>query len=196
MHSAAAVKGEQLASTSLTSGAAGRYATALFDLAREADALDRTEGDLGQLAEALKESADLADLIRNPVYTRAEQGKAIGAVAERMGLSQLVQNVVGLMAMKRRLFALPAMIEQFRALLAEHRGEVTASVTAAFPLSDAQRDALAGTLKSAFGQDVRLDVDIDKDIIGGLVVRVGSKMIDSSIRSRLAALQNAMKGVA
>lgn len=190
------MKGEQLASTSLTSGAAGRYATALFDLARDADALDRTEGDLGQLAEALKESPDLADLIRNPVYTRAEQGKAIGAVAERMGLSQLVQNVVGLMASKRRLFALPAMIDQFRALLAEHRGEVTARVTTAFPLSDAQRDALSGTLKNAFGQDVRLDVDIDKDIIGGLVVRVGSKMIDSSIRSRLAALQNAMKGVA
>jgi F-type H+-transporting ATPase subunit delta len=184
-----------LAATSLTSGAAGRYATALFELAREAGELDRAEADLTQLDEALASSPDLADLIRNPVYTRAEQGKAMDAVAERMGLSPLVRNVVGLMASKRRLFALPQMIAQFRALLAQHRGEVTAEVTSAHPLSDTQRDALAGKLKGSLGRDVKLNVRVDRDIIGGLVVRVGSKMIDSSIRSRLARLQNAMKEV-
>jgi F-type H+-transporting ATPase subunit delta len=184
-----------LAATSLTSGAAGRYATALFELAREAGELDRAEADLAQLDEALGQSPDLADLIRNPVYTRAEQGKAVDAVAGRMGLSALVRNVVGLMAQKRRLFALPQMIAQFRALLAEHRGEVTAEVTAAHPLSDAQRGALAEKLKGSLGRDVNLNVRVDKDIIGGLVVRVGSRMIDSSIRSRLARLQNAMKEV-
>ncbi|HET7409955.1 MAG TPA: F0F1 ATP synthase subunit delta [Paracoccaceae bacterium] len=184
-----------MAATSLTSGAAGRYATALFELAREAGELDRAESDLDQLAQALSESPELVELIRNPVYTRAQQGKAMGAVAERMGLSQLVQNVVGLMASKRRLFALPETIAQFRALLAEHRGEVTAEVTAAHPLSETQRNALAGKLKDSLGRDVKLNVSIDKDIIGGLVVRVGSRMIDSSIRSRLARLQNAMKEV-
>lgn len=184
-----------MAATSLTSGAAGRYATALFELARDAGELDRAEGDLDQLAQALDESAELGDLIRNPVYTRAEQGAAMGAVAERMGLSQLVRNVVGLMAEKRRLFALPETIAQFRALLAEHRGEVTAEVTSAHPLSDTQRSALAGKLKESLGRDVKLNVSVDEDIIGGLVVRVGSRMIDSSIRSRLARLQNAMKEV-
>lgn len=184
-----------MAATSLTSGAAGRYATALFELAREADGLDRIEGDLNRLAEALEESSDLADLIRNPIYTRTEQGKAMGAVVEHMKLGQMVQNIVGLMAMKRRLFALPQMIAQFRALLANHRGEVEARVTTAHKLSDAQRDALAGKLKDSLGRDVKLNVGIDKNIIGGLVVRVGSKMIDSSIRSRLARLQNAMKEV-
>src|SRR5690606_7246656 len=132
----------------------------------------------------LDESVELGDLIRNPVYTRAEQGAALGAVAERMGVSPLVRNVVGLMAEKRRLFALPETIAQFRALLAEHRGEVTAEVTSAHPLSDAQRNALAGKLKESLGRDVKLNVSVDEDIIGGLVVRVGSRMIDSSIRSR------------
>lgn len=180
---------------SLTSGAAGRYATALFELALEADELDHVEGDLNQLAEALEESPELRDLIGNPIYSRDEQGRAIRAVAERMGLSKLVQNVLGLMAAKRRLFALPAMIAQFQALLTEHRGEITAEVVAAQPLSDNQRGALVARLKESLGRDVNLDVRVDKDIIGGLVVRVGSRMIDSSIRSRLARLQNAMKEV-
>src|SRR5690625_3274666 len=188
-------RGAGLAAMSLTSGAAGRYATALFELAQEADELDLVEGNLNQLAQALEESPELGDLIRNPIYSRDEQGRAIGAVAERMGLSKLVQNVVGLMAAKRRLFALPAMIAQLRALLTEHRGEITAEVAAAQPLSDTQRGALAARLKESLGRDVNLDVRVDKDIIGGLVVRVGSRMIDSSIRSRLARLQNAMKEV-
>jgi F-type H+-transporting ATPase subunit delta len=184
-----------LAATSLTSGAAGRYSTALFELAREAGELDRAEADLDQLAQTLESSPELNELIRNPVYTRTEQGRAMGAIAERMGLSALVRNVVGLMAQKRRLFALPQMIAMFRALLAEHRGEVTAEVTAAHPLSDAQRDALAEKIRGSMGRDVKLNVRVDESIIGGLVVRVGSRMIDSSIRAKLARLQNAMKEV-
>lgn len=182
-----------MAATSLTSGAAGRYSTALFELAREAGELDRVDADLDQLSETLDESPEMAELIRNPVYTRVEQGRAMAAITDRMGLSNLVGNVVGLMAQKRRLFALPQMIAMFRALLAEHRGEVTAEVTAAHPLSDVQRDALAEKIKGSLGRDVQLNVRVDQDIIGGLVVRVGSKMIDSSIRAKLAKLQNAMK---
>lgn len=182
-------------STSLTAGAAGRYATALFDLARDAGALDQTEGDLSALKGALAESGDLADLIRNPVYTRSEQGAAMAAVADKMGLSGLVKNVVGLMASKRRLFALPQMITVFDGLMADHRGEVTAEVTAAHPLSDAQVGALTDKIGKATGRNVKLNVTVDDAIIGGLVVKVGSKMIDSSIRSKLASLQNAMKEV-
>ncbi len=184
-----------MAATSLTSGAAGRYSTALFELAREAGELDRAEADLAQLAEALESSPELNELIRNPVYTRAQQEKGMAAIGDRMGLSELVRNVVGLMAQKRRLFALPQMIAKFRALLAEHRGEVTAEVTSAHPLSDAQAAALGEKIKSSMGRDVKLDVKVDERIIGGLVVRVGSRMIDSSIRAKLARLQNAMKEV-
>jgi F-type H+-transporting ATPase subunit delta len=188
-------EGAHLAATSLTSGAAGRYSTALFELARETDELDRAEADLNQLDEALETSPELNELIRNPVYTRTQQEKGMAAIADRMGLSPLVRNVVGLMAQKRRLFALPQMIAMFRALLAEHRGEVTAEVTAAHPLSDTQRDALAERIRTALGRDVKLNVRVDESIIGGLVVRVGSRMIDSSIRAKLARLQNAMKEV-
>ena len=183
------------ASTSLTAGAAGRYATALFELAQEAGSLDQSEADLDALSTALDDSDDLRALIRNPIYTRAEQGAAMAAICDKMGVSALVKNVVGLMAAKRRLFALPEMIATFQALMADHRGEVTADVTAARPLSDTQTNALAEQIKAAIGRDVKLNLTVDEGIIGGLIVRVGSKMIDSSIRSKLASLQNAMKEV-
>ena len=181
------------ASTSLTAGAAGRYATALFELAGESNSLDQAEADLGALQTALDESADLQSLIKNPMYTRDQQGGAMAAVCDKMGVSALVKNVVGLMAAKRRLFALPEMIAGFKALMANHRGELTADVTAARPMSDAQVSALADQIKGAMGKDVKLNVTVDESIIGGLVVKVGSKMIDSSIRSRLNSLQNVMK---
>ena len=184
-----------MSATSLTAGAAGRYATALFELAQEAGALDQAEADLTALGAALEDSADLGDLLKNPIYTRAEQGDAMAAVADRMGLSPLVKNVVALMATKRRLFAVPELIKVFQALMADHRGEVTAEVTAARALSDTQSNALVDQIKSAIGRDVKLNVTVDPAIIGGLVVKVGSKMIDSSIRSKLASLQNAMKEV-
>lgn len=183
------------AATSLTAGAASRYATALFELARETDALDQTDADMDALKAALDESPELSDLLKNPLYTRAEQGSAMAAVAERMGLSALVGNVIGLMASKRRLFVIPELIALFKSLLAEHRGEVTADVTAAHALSDVQISALADQIKNALGRDVKLNVTVDQTIIGGLIVKVGSRMIDTSIRSKLSNLQNVMKEV-
>lgn len=183
------------ASTSLTSGAAGRYSTALFELAGEEGSRDRVEADLIQLQDALDESDDLMQLIRNPMYSRDEQQKGIGAVADKMDVSPIVGNVLGLMAQKRRLFALPEMIAGYKALMADERGEMSAEVTAARPLSDAQQNALAEKIKGATGKDVKLNVNVDPDIIGGLVIRVGSRMIDTSIRSRLNNLHNAMKEV-
>jgi len=183
------------ASTSLTAGAAGRYATALFELAGETDARDAAEADLGAVQAALDESPDLDSLIRNPMYTRDQQGAAMAAICAAMGVSALVANVIGLMATKRRLFALPEMIAGYQALMADLRGEVSADVTAARPMSDTQTKALITAVKKATGRDVKLNVTVDESIIGGLVVMVGSRMIDSSIRSRLTNLQNAMKEV-
>ena len=167
----------------------------MFELAEEAGTLDQAEADVTALGEALDESTDLRDLIKSPLYTRDQQGAAMAAIGEQMGLSPLVRNLIGLMATKRRLFALPQLIRTFQALMAEHRGEVTAEVTAARALSDTQASALVEQIKAAIGREVKLNVTVDEGIIGGLVVRVGSKMIDSSIRSKLASLQNAMKEV-
>jgi F-type H+-transporting ATPase subunit delta len=182
-------------SSTLVSSAAGRYATALFELASESAALDQTERDMAALGQALETSDDLRTLLSTPIYTRDEQGRAMASVTEAMGLSALVGNVVGLMATKRRLFVLGDVIDIFAQLMAEHRGEVTAEVTAARALSDAQQSALVNTLKAAIGREVKLNLTVDEEIIGGLVVKVGSKMIDTSIRSKLASLQNAMREV-
>jgi F-type H+-transporting ATPase subunit delta len=179
----------------LTSGAAGRYATALFELARDGKVLDKVEADIGAVEEALAASADFRNVIASPVYSREDQGKAVLALAGRMGLGPEVANTLGLMARNRRLFVLPGLIAQLKALIADHRGEVTAEVTSARPLGDAQVAELAGTLKKNVGKDVSLQVTVDESLIGGLVVKVGSRMIDTSIRSRLASLQNAMKEV-
>ena len=179
----------------LVSDAAGRYANALFELARDEDALDRTEQDLEALGEALKESQDLRKLIESPIYDRDDQMRGMAAVGEKMGLSQLTRNLVALMAQKRRIYMLPKVIDIFRALMAEHRGEVTAEVVSAKALTDEQASKLAETLKKAQGREVRLNTTVDEALIGGLVVRVGSRMIDTSIRSRLAQLENAMREV-
>ncbi len=181
--------------STLVSSAAGRYATALFELASESDALARTEQDMEALGQALDASDDLRTLLSTPIYTRDEQGRAMASVTEAMGLSALVSNVVGLMAAKGRLSVLGDVIDNFAKLMAEHRGEVTADVTAARALSDAQQAGLVSTLKAAIGREVKLNVTVDEGIIGGLVVKVGSKMIDTSIRSKLASLQNAMREV-
>ena len=182
-------------SASLTSGVAGRYATALFEIAREGKSLSKVEEDLRALEAALAESADLRAMIDSPLYTRDEQMAAIRALADRMGLGTEVSNTVGLMAANRRLFVLPEMIANVKGMIAEHRGEITAKVTAAKPLSEAQSAALAESLKSSAGKDVKIDVTVDVGLIGGLVVRLGSRMIDTSIRSKLAKLQNVMKEV-
>ncbi len=180
---------------SISSGIAKRYATAVFDLAREADALAALEGDIATLEAALRDSADFRVLIASPVYSRDDQSRAVLAIAGKAKLSQTMTGALGLMASKRRLFTLPAMLKGLRALIAEEKGEVTAEVTAARALSDAQQAELAKVLKARIGKDVMLSMAVDESLIGGLVVKVGSRMIDTSIRSKLAALQNTMKEV-
>ncbi len=172
-----------------------RYATAVFELSKEDNALATLEKDVETIDSALAESADLRDLIASPVYSRADQTRAVAALGDRMGLSRNVTGTLGLMASKRRLFALPQMLAALRRLIAEEKGEVTAEVTAARALDAGQKAALAETLKGRIGKDVKLKLAVDETLIGGLVVKVGSRMIDTSIRSKLAALQNSMKEV-
>jgi len=180
---------------SISSGIAARYATALFDLALEEGALYAMEGDVDALDAALADSADLRDLISSPLYGRDEQGAAIVAIAGKMGLTALTANTLALLASKRRLFVLPYLLADLRGRIAAWKGEVTAEVTAAAPLSNDQWVRLAETLKARVGKDVKLKVTTDESLIGGLVVKLGSTMIDTSIKSKLAALQNAMKEV-
>lgn len=182
-------------SSALTSGVAGRYATALFEIARDGKLLDEVERDLREIETVHANSADFREILANPVYTREEQAKAIAAIAQAMGVGPTVANTLGLMARNRRLFVLPGFTAQVRALIAAERGEVTAEVTAAKKLTKAQTEALAAKLRESVGKDVKLDVTVDESLIGGLVVKVGSRMIDTSIRSKLAALQNVMKEV-
>lgn len=180
---------------SISSGIAARYATAVFDLAKEDKALKALEGDVDALDAALSASADLQTLIGSPIYSRDQQANAINAIAAKMGLSGLVANTLSLMAANRRLFVLPQLVAALRDRIAVEKGEVTAEVTSATALSAAQAKNLAATLKARFGKDVKLKTTVDDTLIGGLVVKVGSTMIDTSIRAKLAALQNAMKEV-
>ncbi|MFN3642232.1 MAG: F0F1 ATP synthase subunit delta [Gemmobacter sp.] len=180
---------------SISAGIAARYAAALFELCEGDKAMAALEADVGALRAALAESADLRDVIASPLLTRDEQGRALGAVAARMGLGTLTANTLALMAAKRRLFVLPQMLENLTQRIAAARGEVTAEVASATPLTPAQARTLADTLSARVGKTVKLQTTVDEALIGGLVVKVGSRMIDTSIRARLAALQNAMKEV-
>lgn len=181
--------------TSISTGIAARYATAVFELAREGKAMKGLEADVTALETALAESDDLNMLISSPVYSREEQQAAIGAIAAKMGLSDTVASTLGLMAGKRRLFVLPQLVTQLAERIAEEKGEVAADVTSAKAMTKAQQDKLAKTLKASVGKDVKINLTVDESLIGGLVVKVGSKMIDTSIASKLANLQNAMKEV-
>jgi F-type H+-transporting ATPase subunit delta len=176
------------------SGLADRYATALFDLADERNSLDQVSEDLRQLRAMLNESAELRRLVRSPILSRVEQGRAIAAVGERSGLSPLTRSFLGLVAQNRRLFAVPAMIDAFLARLAARRGEITAEVVAAQALTPAQLDAVNEQLRKAMGSKVAVEVRVDPALLGGLVVKVGSRMVDASLRSKLHRLQLAMKG--
>lgn len=176
-----------------TAGIAGRYAVAIFELAEDSGDLDTVANHLGQLKEAIAGSDDLSRLISSPIVSRDEQAAAMAAICDKMEIGAPVSSMIGLMAMKRRLFALPDVISVFEALLADHRGIVPAEVSSALPLTDAQREDLEATIKKSVGADIALDVTVDESLIGGLVVKVGSKMIDTSIRSKLAALQTVMK---
>jgi F-type H+-transporting ATPase subunit delta len=180
---------------SISSGIAARYATAMFDLAEETGALDALEADIGTVEAALADSADLRDLITSPLYGREAAAAAIGKLAEAMGLGAVTGNTLRLMAQKRRLFVLPALLRELRARIAAHKGEVTADVITAKPLTQAQADKLAETLKASVGKSVNLNATVDTGLIGGLVVKVGSTMIDTSIKAKLNALQNTMKEV-
>lgn len=183
------------ASKVIVSGLSGRYATALFELADKADVLAKVEDELAGLALLAAENADFAGFLRSPVLGRAQQGAAIAAVAKKLGLSDLTTRLLGVLAINRRLAALPGVARDFATLMAAHRGEVTAEVTSARPLGAAGKDKLEDKLKAIAGSKVRIETKVDERLIGGLVVRLGSRMIDTSVATRLAGLERAMKGI-
>lgn len=172
----------------------GRYASALFDLASENGTVSAVEGDLEKTGQALAESADLAALIRNPQISRDAAGKAMEAVAGVLELSPLTRNFLGVLAANRRLSALPEVIRAFAAIAAAQRGEATAEVSSAHALSEQQVEQLRQKLEVREGRKIKIRTSVDPDLLGGLVVTIGSKRIDSSIRTRLNSLAQAMKG--
>lgn len=175
---------------------AGRYASALFDLADEAKALDAVATDLTNLRTMIGESDDLRRLLASPVVGREAQGKALAALVQQAGIGDLVSKFVGTVAKNGRARDLPNMISAFLAELARRRGETTADVVSATPLNESQMNALTETLRRLVGNKVSVNARVDSDLLGGLVVKVGSRMFDSSIRTKLQRLQLAMKGVA
>ncbi len=185
-----------LAGKTRETGVAPRYASALFELADEAGQLDRVARDLRAINNAIADVQDLQRLVRSPVISRHEAGAAMGAFLENAKASELTCNFVGLVASNRRLFALQAMIRAYLDKLSSRRGEVSAEVTSAIKLTKKQTDTIASELKAAVGAKVSVDVQIDPSLIGGLIVKVGSRMIDSSIKTKLSKLKLALKGAA
>lgn len=180
---------------SLVTGVAGRYATALFELAQEQSALEPVSEALNAFSALLDESADLERLVRSPVFSADDQKKALLSVIDKAGISGITANFLGLVAQNRRLFVIRDIIKGFFLLLAQHRGEVAAEVSSATPLSDEQMTELKAALKSSIGKDVQVETKVDPSLLGGLVVKVGSRMIDSSLRTRLNNIKVAMKEV-
>ena len=180
-------------SAGIKASLAGRYASALFDLASEAGTVTAVESDLDKLEAGLAESNELKMLTTNPRVTRSQAEKALWGVAAIMGLSELTQNFLGTLAQNRRLADLPGIIRAFRSIAAAQRGEVAAEVTSAHALTDAQLDQLKTKLTAREGRTVKLSTKVDPDLLGGLVVTIGSKRIDGSIRTRLNSLSQAMK---
>jgi F-type H+-transporting ATPase subunit delta len=172
---------------------AGRYATALFDLAREAHAIDAVKGDLDRFDALAAESADLTRLVRSPVFSEEEQLRALSAVLEHASIGGLAANFLKLVTSNRRLFAVRDMIKAFRELVAQHRGEATAEVTVAEQLKNEHIQALREALRSVSGKHVDLDIKVEPAILGGLVVKLGSRMVDTSLRTKLNAIKHAMK---
>jgi F-type H+-transporting ATPase subunit delta len=179
--------------TTGVSALAERYATALFDIADDRRVLDEVAGDLRQLRAMLAESADLTRLVRSPILSREEQARAVAAIAQRAGLSPLVRDFLAVVARNRRLFAVPAMIAEYLGKLAVRRGEVTAEVIAAQPLSETQMNALSENLRRTVGRRITVEARVDPRLIGGMIVKVGSRMVDASIENKLRRLQLAMK---
>lgn len=181
-------------SAGIQASLSGRYATALFELARDSKALAKVEDSLATVAKALAESADFKALTASPLISRGDAARAVAAVAKSLKLDGTTANFLGVLAENRRLGQLPAIIRAFRQLAAAHRGETTALVTSAHPLSADQVNALKQQLRTRIGREVAVDLSVDPSLLGGLVVKIGSQMIDSSIKTRLNSLAHAMKG--
>ncbi len=181
-------------SSGIQASLAGRYALALFELARDNRQIEAVSASLATLRGAIQESEDLRTLISSPLVGRDEQARGVGAVVGSLGLDPLTGNFVGVLAQNRRLSQLPNVIRAFGLLAAQHRGEVTAEVVSARPLDDDQIAAIRQQLRSRMGRDINVDLSVDPAILGGLVVKIGSQMIDSSIRTKLNNLAHAMKG--
>jgi F-type H+-transporting ATPase subunit delta len=179
----------------IVSGMAGRYATAVFELAREENTLDQVMADLDRFDALIAESPDLLRLVRSPVFGAEEQQAALVAVLDRAGISGTAANFLRLVTANRRLFAVRDMIRALRVLVARHKGEVTAQVTVAERLADRHLAALKDALKAVTGKDVTLDIKVEPAIIGGLVVKVGSRMVDASLKTKLNSIKHAMKEV-
>ena len=173
---------------------AGRYAMALFELARDERQLDTVGASLATLKQALRDSEDFRTLVTSPLVKREESERALAAASEALGLDPITRNFVGVLARNRRLSQISNVIRAFDMLAAGHRGEVTAEIVSAHPLSDDQVAALKDRLKARTGRDIAVDLAVDPSILGGLVVKVGSQMIDGSIRTKLNTLAHAMKG--
>jgi len=175
-------------------GVGGRYATALFEIARDARAIDQVERSLSAVRDALGASDDYRRLTTSPLVSRGDAERGVLAAGEAMGVDPTTRSFLGVLARNRRLGQLPAIIRAYRRLAAAHRGEATAEVVSAHPLDEEQVDQLRQSLRARVGRDVSVDLRVDPELLGGLVVRVGSQMIDSSIRTRLNTLAQAMKG--
>ena len=175
------------------SGVSGRYATALFELARDQKSVDAVKVDLDRFEAMLADSADLKRLVRSPVFSAETQSKALTAVLDKSGISGISANFLKVLTANRRLFAVTDVIRAFRALVAKFKGEATADVAVAETLSDKHLDALKAALKTVTGKDVALNVKVDTSLIGGLVVKLGSRMVDSSLRTKLNSIKHAMK---
>ncbi|KJC42994.1 ATP synthase F0F1 subunit delta [Bradyrhizobium sp. LTSPM299] len=175
------------------SGVSGRYATALFELARDEKSVDEVKADLERFEALLTESADLSRLVRSPVFSADTQARALTAVLDKAVITGISAKFLKVLTANRRLFAVTDVIRAYRALVAKYKGEATAEVTVAEQLNDKNLDALKTALKSVTGKDVALNVKVDPSIIGGLVVKLGSRMVDSSLRTKLNSIKNAMK---
>ena len=180
---------------SISSGIAARYAQAVFELAKEQKSINKLETDVAELCNAVEVSEDLVSLINSPIYNRDAQTRAISEIVKKMGLLESLGSTLGLMATKRRLFVLPALLDRLEVLIADHKAEVSAEVTSAKALTKTQSDKLSKAITARVGKAVKIKATVDEDIIGGLIVKVGSKMIDTSLRSKLNSLQNVMKEV-
>ncbi|MET0940060.1 MAG: F0F1 ATP synthase subunit delta [Mesorhizobium sp.] len=182
-------------SSSPISGVAERYASSLFDLAAQSNAIAQVERDLDRFEALLNGSEDLKRLIKSPVFSADDQLKAISAVADKAKISGLVGNFLRVVAKNRRLFAVPGMINAFRRIAAENRGEIAAEVTSAHALTPAQETELKAALKSVAGKDVSIAVTVDPSLLGGIIVKMGSKQIDTSLKTKLNSLKLALKEV-